>query len=263
MQVWTVVSGKAAVIASGTADHDLIDIAADPDLLMAIGDRDRVIVGVIAHERLRADPAARLVAGVERGGRQRAHRGQIALKPLTDRLLVTTKPAREARAALLFKVGVEIVPAGKMGDRHHVVTAGVANHPFYGALVVPLPGSTIAIPKQVMRLQAAKQCGADARAVRLDLRDQAAVVVVEHRLRHASTVRASSSVSATRHGSSRATASPSWPSGSPNRDCVDLASGPSPETPSFAMNFPATPAGPDRPSPRTVSCAVPWVPTPY
>ena len=25
-------------------DHDLVDIAADPDILMAIGDRDRVIV---------------------------------------------------------------------------------------------------------------------------------------------------------------------------------------------------------------------------
>src|SRR5690606_33269868 len=39
-------------------------------------------------------------------------------------------------------------------------------------------------PKQVMRLQAAEQRGTDARAVRLDLRDQAAVVVVKHRLRH-------------------------------------------------------------------------------
>jgi len=26
------------------ADHDLVDIAADPDIVMAIGDRDRVIV---------------------------------------------------------------------------------------------------------------------------------------------------------------------------------------------------------------------------
>jgi len=25
-------------------DHDLVDIAADPDIVMAIGDRDRVIV---------------------------------------------------------------------------------------------------------------------------------------------------------------------------------------------------------------------------
>ena len=35
---------------TAATDHDLIDIAANPDILMTIGDRDRVIVGVLAHE---------------------------------------------------------------------------------------------------------------------------------------------------------------------------------------------------------------------
>ena len=65
-----------------------------------------------------------------------------------------------------------------------MVAAGVANHPLDIAFVVPPPRPPIAVPKQVMRLQAAEQRGADARAVRLDLRDQAAVVVVKHRLRN-------------------------------------------------------------------------------
>lgn len=67
-----------------TTDHDLIDIAADPDILVAIGDRDRVIVGVIAHERLGADPSTRLVASIERGGRQGriAARSRCSLSPI-------------------------------------------------------------------------------------------------------------------------------------------------------------------------------------
>ena len=70
-------------------NHDLVDIAADPDILMALRDRNRVIVGVIAHQRLRADLAVGLVAGLEWRNRQWLHRGQIALQPIADRFLVT------------------------------------------------------------------------------------------------------------------------------------------------------------------------------
>ena len=41
---------------AAAADHDRVDIAADPHLTVAISDRDRVVVGLVAHQRLRADP---------------------------------------------------------------------------------------------------------------------------------------------------------------------------------------------------------------
>ncbi len=71
------------------ADHHLIDIATDPGVLMAIGNRDGIVVGSVAHQRLGGDPAAGLVAGLEGRGRQRSHRRQIALQPFADRLALT------------------------------------------------------------------------------------------------------------------------------------------------------------------------------
>ena len=147
---------------------------------MAIGDRDRVIVGVIAHERLRTDLAVGLVAGLERCPGQWLHRGQIALQPFTNRFLVTAQDVVLALAALGFEVGVELCPTGKAGDGHHEVPSGVANKPLDAALVIPLARPSIAVPKQVMRLQGAEQRGALARPVRQDLRDQAAIIVIEH-----------------------------------------------------------------------------------
>ena len=166
------------------ADHDLIDIAAHPDILMAVCNRDRVIIGVVPHERLRIDLTAHLITCLERRRLQRPHRGQIALQSRTDRLLVAAKDVALPPATLGFQVGIEGVPARKERDRHHVVPAGVTNHPLNIAFVVPLAGAPIAVPKQVMGLKAAEQRRADARAVRLDLRDQAAVIVIQYRLRN-------------------------------------------------------------------------------
>ena len=61
------------------ANNDLVDIAADPDILMAISDWNRVIVGVIAHQRQRTDLAVGLGACLEWRARQELHRGQITL----------------------------------------------------------------------------------------------------------------------------------------------------------------------------------------
>lgn len=49
-----------------------------------------------------------------------------------------------------FKVGVEGVPTGKAGDRHHVVAAGVANHPLDIAIVIPLSKPHIPVPEQIV-----------------------------------------------------------------------------------------------------------------
>src|SRR3546814_17886548 len=70
---------------AAAAEHHLIDIGPDPDLLMAPGHRNRIIVGPVAHQALRGDPPAFLIAGLEGCSGQRLHGREIALQPLTDR----------------------------------------------------------------------------------------------------------------------------------------------------------------------------------
>ena len=65
-----VAPGMAGDDLAAAADHHLVDVAPDPDVAVAIGDRHRVVVGLVAHQRLRTDPPRGLVAGVERRGRQ-------------------------------------------------------------------------------------------------------------------------------------------------------------------------------------------------
>ena len=48
-----------------TANHHVMDISPDPDILMGKGDRHRVVIGLVAHERLRRDAAGVLIAGVK------------------------------------------------------------------------------------------------------------------------------------------------------------------------------------------------------
>ena len=69
-----VAPGMAGDDLAAAADHHLVDVAADPDVAVAVGDRHRVVVGLVAHQRLRADPPGGLVAGVEGRGRQVRHR---------------------------------------------------------------------------------------------------------------------------------------------------------------------------------------------
>ena len=92
------------------ADHDLVDIAPQPDIAVAISDRHGIIVGLVAHQCLRTDPPARLVAGIEGCGRKFGHGLKIPLQPLPDRLTVTAQSLRLSLAALLFETEVERVP---------------------------------------------------------------------------------------------------------------------------------------------------------
>ena len=52
-------------LGAATDDH-LMDIAPDPDFLVAVGDGHRVVVAPVAHQGERVDPRALLVAGIER-----------------------------------------------------------------------------------------------------------------------------------------------------------------------------------------------------
>ena len=78
---------------AAAADHDLIDVmsetclwhdATDPDVTVAVGDRHRVIVGLVAHQRLGADPSGGLITGIERGRREFGHLRNVPCEALTD-----------------------------------------------------------------------------------------------------------------------------------------------------------------------------------
>ena len=182
-----------AAVAPGMAGNDLaaaaddhpVDVAPDPDVAVAVGDGHRVVVGLVAHQRLGTHPAGRLVAGLERRCRQRRHRLEIALEPLADRLVVTAQDLHLPLAALLLQPGVEVVPGRKPRQRHHEVPSRPADDPLDAALVIALAGSAVAILDDVVRQQPAEERRPLACPVRQDARHQAAVVVVEHRQRHA------------------------------------------------------------------------------
>ena len=152
---------------------------------MTVGDRHRVVVGLIAHQRLRAHPPGRLIAGIEGCGRQVRHRLQIPRQPRADRLGVSTQDLRLALAALRLEPGVEVLPGGEARQRNHERPPPPADQPLDGTLVVALAGPAVAVTDQVVRQEPAEERGPLARAVAQDARHQAAVVVVEHRLRHA------------------------------------------------------------------------------
>src|SRR3546814_10312600 len=71
-------TGKTGDDFAAAAIHHLIDIGPDPDLLMAPGHRNRIIVGPVAHQGLRGDPPAFLIAGLEGCSGQRLHGREIA-----------------------------------------------------------------------------------------------------------------------------------------------------------------------------------------
>ena len=136
---------------AAAADYDGVDIGPDPDVAMAISHGHRVVVRLVAHQGLGADPSGGLVAGIERRRRQIGHGGQIAGEPFPDRLGLAAQDVRLPPAALLLEVGVERVPGREPRDRHHEVAAGEADQPLHIALVVPFPGAAVAIAEQVMR----------------------------------------------------------------------------------------------------------------
>ena len=69
-----------------TANDHLSDIAADPDVAVTVGDRHRVIIGLVAHQCLGADSSGGLITGIERRRGEFGHRRQIPREPFADGL---------------------------------------------------------------------------------------------------------------------------------------------------------------------------------
>ena len=76
--------GVAGDDITATANDHLTDIAAKPDIAVPVGDRNRIIVGFVAHQGLRVHLAGGLIAGVKRARGQIHHSVKIASEALPD-----------------------------------------------------------------------------------------------------------------------------------------------------------------------------------
>jgi hypothetical protein len=74
----------------------------------------------------------------------------------------------------------------QLRDRHHEVASAIADETLDVPFVVAFAGTAIAIPYQVVGQEAAEQCCALACPIGEDLRNKAAIVVVDNRLWHRS-----------------------------------------------------------------------------
>ena len=91
------------------ADDDLVDIAADLNLVMSVGDRNRVVVVAIADHRDRRRPRADLLAGIV-GYRRQRHQGiKITHQPLADSLGMTPQNLILTFEALLLQPDVQVI----------------------------------------------------------------------------------------------------------------------------------------------------------
>lgn len=87
---------------------------------MAVGDRNGILVGLVADQRLSRDLGTGLIADIEGRWRQGTHDSQIPVQPFSDRLALAAQPVALAHAALLFQPGVERLPCRKLRDRNVV-----------------------------------------------------------------------------------------------------------------------------------------------
>ena len=97
-------------------DNHLVDIATDPDFLMAVGDGHGIVIRPVAHQGQRVDPRALLVARVERCRQWPLQRFAVTHKPFADALAVAAQDVALPVAAWLFQVAIEGVPAREPGD---------------------------------------------------------------------------------------------------------------------------------------------------
>src|SRR5690349_4291784 len=168
-----------------TADHHLMDIAADHHFPVAIGGRYRVVGAAITHQRLRADPGRLLLAGVIGCWRQVLEGCPIPRQALANRLVVTAQPLGKPAATTLEQLLVQRREARRPLYRHQEVSADPADQPFDLALVIPLTRAPEPVDKQVMGLQLAEHSRPLPRPTAQDAGHRQLRIVVEDRLRYA------------------------------------------------------------------------------
>ena len=133
-----------------TADDDLMDIAADLNLVMGIGYRHGIIVVAVPDHGDRRRPRAHLLAGIVRRGRQRHQCIQVAHQAVADRLGMATDGIVLALKALFFEPGVQLIETAEPGRRYEKIPPPIADHTLDVALVVPLSRPAKLVIEQVM-----------------------------------------------------------------------------------------------------------------
>ena len=162
------------------ADDDLVDIAADLNLVMGVGHWHRIVVAAVAHHGDRTGPGADFLAGVIGCGRQHHQGVEVTQETLADGLGMAAQNLVLAFETLLLQPGVQVVEAVEAGHRYKVVPPAKADHPFDVALVVALARPAKPVLEQVMRLQLRERSGALPGSVAKDARHGNRGVVVEH-----------------------------------------------------------------------------------
>jgi hypothetical protein len=144
-----VLAGVGAPVAGDllAAADDLhpVDIAADQHRAVAVGGRDRVVIGAIAHQRQRADPTRSLLAWLVGHGWQVKENCLICRQTAPDRGVVTTQPIIEAAPAAGFELRVQLLEGRRPRQRHQIVAPGIADQILDLALVVALARAAEAI----------------------------------------------------------------------------------------------------------------------
>ena len=139
------------MIPAPATDNHLVDIATDPDFLMAVGDGHGIVIRPVAHSRdSELTARALLVARVERCRQWPLQRFAVTHKPFADALAVAAQDVALPVAASLFQVAIEGVPAREPGKRRHEVPPGIADHPLHIAFVVTLAGTAVAVLEEVI-----------------------------------------------------------------------------------------------------------------
>ncbi len=139
--------GMAVDDVAAAADDNLIDVAPDPHVTVYVGDWYRVVVGLVAHQRLRTYPTCHPVARPRNGA---GGNGIIAPRSRWRRSPIVSQWPRRVSvrrfAVLLLQPGVEVVPtsqssgSGTTGLRRAQTTSAL-----HASLVAALPGAAVAI----------------------------------------------------------------------------------------------------------------------
>ena len=111
-------------------------------------------------------------------------RAFVTHQALPDAVAVPAQNIRLTLATLFCQPDIQGIPCRKTGNGHHEVAPRIASQALNGAFVIALARAAIAVMDEVVRQEPAEQFGPLARAIRQDLRNEAPVIVIKHRLRH-------------------------------------------------------------------------------
>lgn len=122
------------------ANHHFVDITPDPDILMAVGDRHGIVVGL---ERT-SDWAVTLTPAWSHASKGDAGKMRMAARSRSSRSPIVSLSPRSLSPwrlrALRFQPDVERLPCWKLWDRDHKVAPAIADETLDIPFIVALPG---------------------------------------------------------------------------------------------------------------------------